>query len=71
MAHLLAAACTLGPGEREFLHGVAADLDIPERAADEIAFEALADHLQLKAIRGTTMPRAPLPRRPVSEPAKS
>lgn len=71
VAHLLAADCALGPGEREFLHGVAADLDIPERAADEIAFEALADHLQLKAIRGTTMPRAPLPRRPASEPAKS
>ena len=63
VSHLVSADGVLGPGEREFLHDVAAQLAIPERAADEIAFETLADHLQLSAIRGTTMPRAPLPRR--------
>ncbi len=63
VAHLVSADGVLAAGERDFLHAVAASLDIPERAADEIAFETLADHLQLNAIRGTTMPRAPLPRR--------
>jgi len=63
VAHVVAADGTLGDAERAFLHAVAAKLEIPERAADEIAIESLADHLQLKAIRGTTIPRAKLPRR--------
>jgi len=63
VAHVVAANGELGPRERDFLHAVAAKLEIPERAADEIAFESLADHLQVKPVRGTTSPAAPLPSR--------
>ncbi len=63
IAHVTAANGVLHEAERTFLHGVADKLDIPERAADEIAFETLADHLQVKAVHGTTMPRSPLGKR--------
>lgn len=68
VAHVLCADGVLGPGERRFLHDIAQKLDIPERAADEVGFEMLADHLQMKAMHGTTMPRPNLPRRAVGTP---
>lgn len=63
IAHVTAANGKLDDAERTFLHVVADKLDIPKRAADEIAFETLADRLQVKAVHGTTMPRSPLARR--------
>lgn len=63
IAHVTAANGQLADEERTFLHGVAEKLDIPKRAADEIAFEALADRLQLRAVHGTRMPADLLGRR--------
>jgi len=65
IAHVVAADGVLQAPERAFLHGVADKLSIPKRAADEIAFDALADHLQMKTLRGLSMPRPPLPRKAV------
>lgn len=60
IAHVTAANGTLNDAERTFLHAVADKLDIPKPAADEVAFEVLADHLQVRAAHGTTMPLSPL-----------
>lgn len=53
----------LTPEERAFLHKAAEMLDIPQRATDEIAFDALADNLQVKAMRGAPRPAGAFPRR--------
>jgi len=63
IAHVTAANGALNEAERTFLHEVADKLDIPKRAADEIAFDTLADHLQVKAVHGTSMPKSPLAKR--------
>lgn len=63
VAHVAAADGVLSKDERAFLHRIADLLNIPQRAADEIAFETLADHLQLKAMRGATRPARGFPKR--------
>lgn len=63
VAHVTAADGVFHENERGFLYKVAELLDIPKRAADEIAFDILADHLQIATLRGLGVPRPALPRR--------
>ena len=63
VAHVAAADGVFRENERGFLYEVAELLDIPKRAADEIAFDILADHLQVGTLRGLSMPRPQLPAR--------
>lgn len=62
-AHIAAADGVFSTEERELLHHFADLLDIPVRAFDEIAFDTLADHLQVKAMRGAPAPSGSFPRR--------
>lgn len=63
VAHVAAADGTLTTSERALLHELADILGIPARSADEVAFETLADHLQIKAMRGTPSFPSGFPRR--------
>ncbi|MCC7541343.1 MAG: M48 family metalloprotease [Deltaproteobacteria bacterium] len=56
LAHVAAADGKLSVPERELLRHVAEKLDIPARAADQIAFETLADRLQTQLGRGMVVP---------------
>jgi uncharacterized tellurite resistance protein B-like protein len=64
LAHI---ACTDGkvhPDERARLYAIADKLDIPRRAADEMLYEVLADHLQTQTMRGLPPPRLTRPAGP-------
>lgn len=63
LAHVAAADGVLHTEERAFLYRAAELLDIPRRAADEVAFDVLADALQVARLRGLGFPRPKLPRR--------
>lgn len=57
LAHITCTDGKVSDDERQRLYGIADKLDIPRRAADEMLYEVLADHLQTQTMRGLPPPR--------------
>lgn len=68
LANVAAIDARLDDAELAMLHRIAAMLDVPRKATDEILFDVLADHVQMQAVRGAPIPR--LAETTAAEPAR-
>lgn len=64
LAHVVCVDGRMLGAEQRFFHRLAAELDVPERAADQILFDVLAGYLQSQAMRRPTGPLLGARRRP-------